>query len=41
MNNLSNFPPVYYVNLDFRDDRKKFIEKSFHDYNISNYTRIN
>ena len=40
MNNLSNFPPVYYVNLDFRDDRKKSIEKSFHDYKISNYTRI-
>ena len=40
MNNLSNFPPVYYVNLDFRDDRKKSIEKSFHDYKILNYTRI-
>ena len=40
MNNLSNFPPVYYINLDFRDDRKKSIEKSFRDYNISDYTRI-
>ena len=40
MNNLSNFPPVYYINLDFRTEKKKSIEKSFQDYNISNYTRI-
>ena len=40
MKNLSNFPPVYYINLDFRTDRKKSIEKTFQDYNISNHTRI-
>jgi GR25 family glycosyltransferase involved in LPS biosynthesis len=39
MKNLSNFPPVYYINLDFRTDRKENIEKSFHNYNIS-YKRI-
>jgi len=40
MKNLSNFPPVYYINLDFRTDRKNSIEKTFQNYNISNYTRI-
>jgi GR25 family glycosyltransferase involved in LPS biosynthesis len=40
MKNLYNFPPVYYINLDFRQDRKNSIEKSFKDYNIFNYTRI-
>jgi GR25 family glycosyltransferase involved in LPS biosynthesis len=39
MKNLFNFPPVYYINLDFREDRKESIEKTFQDYNIS-YTRI-
>lgn len=40
MKNLSNFPPVYYINLDSRIDRKESIEKSFEKYNITNYTRI-
>ena len=40
MNNLKNFPPVYYVNLDSALDRKENIEKSFKHYNIHNYTRI-
>jgi hypothetical protein len=40
MKNLSNFPTVYYINLDAREDRRNSIEQSFKDYNIKNYTRI-
>lgn len=40
MKNLFDFPSVYYINLDSREDRKKSIEQSFKDYNITNYTRI-
>ena len=39
MNNLDNFPHVYYINLDSRVDRKTRIEKKFEEYKIS-YTRI-
>ena len=39
MNNLKNFPPVYYINLDSRIDRRKSIEETFQRYEIS-YTRI-
>lgn len=40
MKNLYNFPSVYYINLDSREDRRKSIEQSFKNYNIKNYTRI-
>jgi len=31
MKNLSNFPPVYYINLDFREDRKNLMVLYFDD----------
>lgn len=39
MKNLFDFPKVYYINLDSREDRKTSIEQDFQNYNIS-YTRI-
>lgn len=32
--------PIYYINLDRSEDRKKRIEKLFHDNHITNYKRI-
>ncbi len=35
MNNLKNFPPVYYVTLEESVDRQKLIESQFNKYGIS------
>lgn len=34
MNNLENFPPVYYVTLEDSEDRQKELEKQFERYGI-------
>ena len=39
-NKLKGFPMVYYINLDHRTDRKKWMESQFNDWGIKNYHRI-
>lgn len=39
MNKLNKFPHVYYVNLDHRIDRKKYMEDQFKKWNIE-FTRV-
>ncbi len=39
-NKLKNLPHIYYVNLDERDDRKKYMETQFDKWGIKKYTRI-
>jgi hypothetical protein len=37
---LNQLPPVYYFNLDYRTDRKSYIENQFLKYGIENYIRV-
>lgn len=37
---LRNLPPVYYINLDDQENRRKYMEKQFSYWEIENYTRI-
>lgn len=37
---LKDIPPIYYLNLDHRVERKLYIENQFRKYDIKNYTRI-
>lgn len=37
---LIGIPHIRYLNLDERTDKKKYMEKQFEKYNITNYTRI-
>lgn len=39
MNKLKNLPPIFYLNLDHRTDRKKHIEDQFKKWDITDYTR--
>lgn len=39
-NKLKNIPHIYYVNLDERIDRKKYMETQFERWGIENFTRI-
>lgn len=41
MNNLKNIPPIYYFNLDYRKDRRKYIENQFHKHEIKKFFRVN
>lgn len=38
---LKGLPPIYYFNLEHRIDRRKYLEKQFSDYAITNYYRVN
>lgn len=38
---LKGLPPVYYFNLDYRKDRREYLEKQFLDYGITDYHRVN
>jgi GR25 family glycosyltransferase involved in LPS biosynthesis len=37
---LQNLPPLYYINLDDKEDRRKFMEDQFAYWQIENYERI-
>ena len=37
---LKNLPPIYYINLDDKPDRAKFMETQFKHWGIENYERI-
>lgn len=37
---LEGLPPIYYINLDRSEDRKKYMEDQFNYWEIKNYTRI-
>lgn len=37
---LKGIPPIYYINLDRSEDRKKYMEDQFAYWEIENYTRI-
>ena len=37
---LQNLPPLYYINLDDKTDRRKFMEDQFSYWEIDNYERI-
>jgi hypothetical protein len=37
---LVGIPPIYYLNLDCKLSRRRYIENQFEKYNIQNYTRI-
>ena len=39
-NKLKNIPPIYYINLDHRNDRRDYMESQFKYWNIENYKRI-
>jgi hypothetical protein len=39
-NKLEYLPPVYYINLDHRVDRREYIESQFDYWSIKNYKRI-
>jgi len=39
-NKLNNIPHVYYLNLDNREDRKRYMERQFLYWGIKNYTRV-
>ena len=39
-NKLKDFPIIYYINLDHRTDRKKWMESQFNYWGISNYYRV-
>jgi len=38
---LEGLPPIYYFNLDHREDRREYLEKQFLDHGITNYHRVN
>ena len=37
---LTNFPPVYYINLDGQPERRQYMEEQFKYWGIEDYTRI-
>lgn len=37
---LQGLPPIYYINLDKSEDRKRYMEDQFEYWQIENYTRI-
>ena len=37
---LKNLPPIYYINLDEKPERAKFMEDQFKYWEIENYERI-
>ena len=37
---LKGIPPIYYLNLDRRIDKREYMENQFKKYNIKNYTRF-
>jgi hypothetical protein len=37
---LNNLPPVYYINLDAHQERRKYMEGQFSYWGIGNYTRL-
>tara|TARA_B100002019_G_scaffold179766_2_gene155234 strand:+ start:226 stop:1092 length:867 start_codon:yes stop_codon:yes gene_type:complete len=39
MNKLKGLPPIFYLNLDYREDRKNHIESQFRKWDITDYTR--
>ena len=39
-NKLKGLPPVFYLNLDHRTDRKEYMESQFKERGITDYTRI-
>lgn len=39
-NKLKGLPPVFYLNLDHRVDRKEYMEEQFSKWGITDYTRI-
>jgi hypothetical protein len=38
---LRGLPHIYYINLEDREDRKKFMESQFETWGIEKYTRVN
>ncbi len=38
---LKNLPPIYYINLDEKPDRAKFMEDQFKYWEIENYENRN
>ena len=39
MSKLKGLPPIFYLNLDYRQDRKEHIEDQFKKWDITDYTR--
>jgi hypothetical protein len=39
-NKLKNLPPIFYQNLDHREDRKENMETQFKKWGITDYTRV-
>jgi hypothetical protein len=39
-NKLKDIPPIYYINLDHRTDRKEYMESQFDYWGIKNFHRI-
>jgi hypothetical protein len=39
-NKLKGIPSIYYLNLDFDVDRRKYMEKQFEKWNLTNVTRF-
>lgn len=37
---LKNIPPIYYINLDDQENRRRCMEEQFNYWEIENYTRI-
>jgi hypothetical protein len=37
---LVGIPPIYYCNLDYRKDRREYLEQQFSNYGIENYFRV-
>ena len=40
-NKLKGIPPIYYINLEHRTDRREHMEIQFDYWGIQNYNRIN
>jgi len=40
-NKLKGLPPIYYINLDHRTDRRESMESQFNYWGIKNYHRVN
>ena len=38
---LSNLPPIYYLNLQEREERREYMEKQFKKYEIRKWRRCN
>ena len=37
---LEGLPPIYYLNLDNRLDRREYMESQFNKFDIKQYTRV-